>query len=119
VARCNPYGWENPDGPNPAGGLLAGGFDPNAEHRWHCGAQATVRARWVCSHVALPPGQQYAAGGILISRLQDGHASGQPVDLCLGHARALSRRSVRPMPCPRCVAAGPDHKCWIYLEPVS
>lgn len=120
MSRCNPYGWENAHGPNPAGGLLAGGFDPNAEKRWHCGAQATVRARWVCSHSALPPGAQYAAGGIAISRLPDGHASGEPVNLCQGHARLLSRRvGGQPVPCPRCISSQPDHKCWLILEPVS
>lgn len=129
MARCNPYGWENPGGPNPAGGLLADSHTVDQAHRWHCGAPANHRFRWVCSHANLPPGYDLtlpqtvagvAIGRTLISRLPDGHRSGEPVDLCEHHYRLLAARVGRqPVPCPRCVAIGPDHKCWLRLEPVS
>ena len=120
MAKCNPYGWENPGGPNPAGGLLADTHRVDESKRFHCGADAPHRFRWVCSHDNLPPGADMAAGGVLIRRLDDGHRSGEPVNLCQYHAELLAKRVGRqPVPCPRCVAIGPDHKCWLRLEVVS
>lgn len=122
MARCNPYGWENPNGPNPAGGLLADSHRVDDSQRWHCGLDAPHRYRWVCSHENLPPAVQYTIGSarVLISRLPDGHRSGEPVHLCDRHAQLLRARvGGQVVPCPRCVASQPDHKCWLRLELVS
>ena len=126
MTRCNPYGWENANGPNPAGGLLAGVHTVDDSKRWHCGADATHRYRWVCSHENLPPGAEYVndrgadRGRTRISRLSDGHRSAEPVELCDRHAQLLKGRvGGQLVPCPRCVAIGPDHKCWLRLEMVS
>jgi hypothetical protein len=125
MARCNPYGWENPGGPNPAGGLLSDSHTVDDSKRWHCGEDAPHRFVWVCSHDNLPPGAdmtlpQPGIGRVMIRRLPDGHRSAVPVRLCERHAHLLGERVGRqPVPCPRCVAAGPDHKCWLRLELVS
>ena len=122
MARCNPYGWENPAGPNPAGGLLADSHTVDESKRFHCGNDAPHRFRWVCSHDSLPPGSQLTLTEprIDIRRISDGHRSGEPVHLCQRHAELLRARVGRqPVPCPRCVAIGPDHKCWLRLEVVS
>jgi len=117
MTRCNPYGWENPAGPNPAGGLLEQPVDDTK--RWHCGSEAPHRYRWVCSHENLSPELSGLPHPALV-RLKDGHASGEPVHLCDRHAQLLKGRVGRqPVPCPRCVAAGPDHKCWLRLVMVS
>jgi hypothetical protein len=125
MARCNPYGWENADGPNPAGGLLADTHTVDQAARWHCGGQAAHRFVWVCSHDNLPPGQDMTlpvpgVSRVMIRRLPDGHKSATPVALCERHAGLLGGRvGGQPVPCPRCVAIGPDHKCWLRLELVS
>jgi len=119
MARCNPYGWENPGGPNPAGGLLADTHAVDESKRFHCGNEAPHRFRWVCSHDNLPPAMSGLPHATLV-RLHDGHRSGEPVYLCEYHANLLRCRVGRqPVPCPRCVAIGPDHKCWLRLEVVS
>jgi hypothetical protein len=123
MTRCNPYGWENPGGPNPAGGLLADTHHVDDSKRWHCGAEAPHRYVWICSHENLPPGAELSlAGGarILVRRLADGHRSANPFHLCDRHAQLLKARVGRQLvPCPRCVAIGPDHKCWLRLEMTS
>lgn len=120
MSRCNPYGWENAGGPNPAGGLLSDSHTVDESKRWHCGADATHRYRWECSHDNLPPGMDMAAGGIRITRLEAGHRTGEPFGLCDRHAVLLGQRVGRqPVPCPRCVARGPDHRCWLLLRMVS
>lgn len=122
MARCNPYGWENPGGPNPAGGLLAGSHRVDDSKRWHCGADGPHRYRWVCSHENLPPGLELTLERprIAISRLEDGHRTGEPFHLCDYHAQLLGARvGGQVVPCPRCVAAGPDHKCWLKLVMIS
>jgi hypothetical protein len=126
VTKCNPYGWENPGGPNPAGGLLADDHRVDESKRFHCGADAVHRYKWICSHENLPPGAEYVndrgpdRGRIRISRLNDGHRSAEPFGLCEFHAQLLGHRVGRQLvPCPRCVAIGPDHKCWLRLEMVS
>lgn len=120
MAKCNPYGWENPNGPNPAGGLLADEHHVDESKRWHCGLDSPHRYVWVCSHENLPPGQDMTAAGTLTRRLADGHKSATPVHLCDRHAQLLRARVGRQLvPCPRCVAIGPDHKCWLRLEMTS
>lgn len=125
MAKCNPYGWENPGGPNPAGGLLADTQTVDQSARWHCGAEAPHRFVWICSHDNLPPGADMTlprpgTARTLIRRLSDGHRSATPVHLCERHAQLLGARVGRqPVPCPRCVALGPDHKCWLRLELAS
>jgi hypothetical protein len=122
MTRCNPYGWENPGGPNPAGGLLQDTQRVDESTRWHCGADAPHRFRWVCSHAVIPAPYHLTLTQprIEVSRLPDGHRSGVPVHLCERHAILLNQRvGGQPVPCPRCVAIGPDHKCWLRLEVVS
>lgn len=122
MAKCNPYGWENADGPNPAGGLLADTHRVDTSKIIRCGLDATHRYRWVCSHEDLPPGMQLTLQPprIAISRLKDGHSSGEPVAMCDRHAQLLGHRvGGQLVPCPRCVAIGPDHKCWLKLVMVS
>jgi hypothetical protein len=119
MTRCNPYGWENSGGPNPAGGLLVDNHRVDESTRFHCGLDAPHRYRWVCSHENLPPQLSGIPHATLV-RLHDGHASGEPVHLCDRHAQLLGARvGGQPVPCPRCLAAGPDHKCWLRLVMVS
>lgn len=125
MARCNPYGWENSGGPNPAGGLLADTHTVDDSKRWHCGDEGAHRYVWICSHENLPPGADLTLpaeerGRIRVARLEDGHRSANPFHLCDRHGQLLGARvSAQLVPCPRCVAIGPDHKCWLRLVMVS
>src|SRR5258708_20274891 len=95
MTRCNPYGWENAGGPNPAGGLLADTHTVDDSKRWHCGAEAPHRYVWICSHDNLPPGADLSlAGGarMLTPRLADGHRSANPFHLSNPHAQLLNHR---------------------------
>jgi hypothetical protein len=75
--RCNPYGNATDAGPRR---LLGGVYGPEYEgrYKWGCQNPATIRARAACEY---------------------GHR-GQPMDLCVPHAREMQKRQMGL--CPPC-----------------
>jgi hypothetical protein len=117
---CNIYGWENPGGPRPAGGLVDNPVDER-QGQWRCGRPADHRFRAVCAH---------------------GHEQGVDVWLCElcwrrlhglvpGWTGATPYKTGFLAVCPRCQVTDPrtypvpeyklgaDHRCQLRLEAVS
>lgn len=116
---CNPWGWENPNGPRGAGGLIT---EPVSEQSiFRCGRPADHRFRAVCAH-GHKQGDDFWICHLCWRRLHGmnphwyGAAPYQP-----GFLSVCPRCQVedpRRYPVPE-YALGGDHRCQLRLEPVS